>query len=60
MHHFYRASIRKACVHMLSIGCGEKNGAKLTAVCISAAVENRAAEKQPRSPRAGTNLVWAA
>ena len=34
LHHFYRASIRKACVHMLSTGCDEKNDAKLTAVCI--------------------------
>jgi hypothetical protein len=33
LHRFYRASIRKACVHMLSTGCGEKNDAKLTAVC---------------------------
>jgi|SRR5215471_13600787 len=30
-----RASIRKARVHTLSTGCGEKNDAKLTAVCIS-------------------------
>jgi hypothetical protein len=35
LHRFYRASIRKACIHMLSTGCGEKNDAKLTAVCIS-------------------------
>ena len=34
LHHFYKASIRKACVHTLSTGCGEKNDAKLTAVCI--------------------------
>ena len=34
LHHFYRASIRKACIHMLSTGCGEKNDVKLTAVCI--------------------------
>jgi len=34
LHHFYRASIRNACIHMLSTGCGEKNDAKLTAVCI--------------------------
>jgi Protein of unknown function (DUF664) len=36
LHHFYRASIRKAYVHMLSTGCSEKNDAKPTAVCISA------------------------
>jgi hypothetical protein len=34
LHHFYRASIRKAWVHMLSTRGGEKNDAKLTAVCI--------------------------
>src|SRR5215467_7512710 len=34
LHHFYKARIRKACVHMLSTGCGEKNDAKITAVCI--------------------------
>ena len=34
LHHFYRASIRKACVHTLSTGCSEKNDVKLTAVCI--------------------------
>src|SRR5262245_58808906 len=34
LHRFYRASIRKACIHMLSTGCGEKNDAKLAAVCI--------------------------
>src|SRR5262245_23987919 len=33
LHRFYRASIRKACIHMLSTGCGEKNDAKLAAVC---------------------------
>jgi hypothetical protein len=34
LHHFYRASIRKAWVHTLSTRGGEKNDAKLTAVCI--------------------------
>jgi hypothetical protein len=34
LHRFYRASIRKACIHTLSTGCGEKNDAKITAVCI--------------------------
>src|SRR4029434_8830693 len=35
LHHFYRAGIRKAWVHTLSTRGGEKNDAKLTAVCIS-------------------------
>jgi len=34
LHHFYMASICKACVLTLSTGCGEKNDAKLSAVCI--------------------------
>src|SRR5262245_59701978 len=34
LHHFYRASIRKAWVHTLSTRGGEKNDAKLTAVCM--------------------------
>jgi len=34
LHHFYMASICKACVLTLSTGGGEKNDAKLSAVCI--------------------------
>src|SRR5262245_10116416 len=34
LHHFYRASIRKAWVHTLSTRGGEKNDATLTAVCM--------------------------
>src|SRR5215471_6784655 len=39
LHHFYMASICKVCVLMLSTGCGEKNDAKLSAVCISRLLE---------------------
>src|SRR5262245_55659710 len=46
LHHFYRASIRKACVHMLSTGCGEKNDAKLTAVCIRRVASRVMAERR--------------